>query len=374
MTDIIQLNPAEYGLQENKAKEIANMFKPMLDKMVELETEYNEIVKLEINPETCDKAKELRLRYVKVRTGTAAIHKELKNFYLQGGRFVDGWKNAQLMASQGIEEKLMNIEKHFENIEKERIAKLQAERALELTKYEFEPIPNNIGEMSDAIWGNFIAGAKLAYDNKIEAERKAEADRLEAERLAKLNQERKNETARLADFIPDYYSILFSDLEDEKYNDLKESAEKAKKEKEAEQEKIRLENLRLQKEAEEKEKARIKNEKKLKAKQEAERKKAEAQLKAEREAREKVEREEKAKREKLEAELKAKQEAEALAEKQRQEAIEAELAKGDTDKLNDLIADLELLKTKYQFESKANKAKYEGVKNLLTKVVAYINE
>ena len=108
--ELVKINPSDYGLEEQKAKEISDMFKPMLDKMVDLEKRYNEVISLEIQPETCKKAKELRLEYVKVRTGTATIHKELKAFYLQGGRFVDGWKNAQLMASQGIEEKLINIE------------------------------------------------------------------------------------------------------------------------------------------------------------------------------------------------------------------------------------------------------------------------
>ena len=100
INSIVKINPADYGLTETKAKEIEAMFKPMLQKMVELEEEYNEVVKLEINKDTCTKAKELRLKYVKVRTGTASIHKELKAFYLNGGRFVDGWKNAQLFASQ----------------------------------------------------------------------------------------------------------------------------------------------------------------------------------------------------------------------------------------------------------------------------------
>ena len=130
----------------------------MLDKMIELEKEFNEITKLPIEEKSTSlKAKELRLKYVKVRTGTADIHKQQKAFYLAGGRFVDGWKNAQLFASQGIEEKLEEIEKYAENTERQRIAQLQSEREGALTQYEVENISSlNLGLMSDDVWKSFL--------------------------------------------------------------------------------------------------------------------------------------------------------------------------------------------------------------------------
>ena len=155
--ELVKIKASDYGLEESKAKQISDMFKPMLDAMVELEDEYNGIISKDISQLLCKEAKDLRLKYVKIRTGTAKIHKELKQFYLQGGRFVDGWKNAQLMASQGIEEKLLNIENHYENIEKERLAKLQDERAKLLLPYELDPVPNNLGEMKEDIWNNFLS-------------------------------------------------------------------------------------------------------------------------------------------------------------------------------------------------------------------------
>lgn len=129
---LIKINASDYGLEETKAKEIAELFKPMLDTMESFEDEFNDILKLPLSLETCGKAKELRLKYVKVRTGTSKIHKDLKQFYLQGGRFVDGFKNAQVFASNSKETKLMEIENHFEikekkRLEDERIAKAKAE-------------------------------------------------------------------------------------------------------------------------------------------------------------------------------------------------------------------------------------------------------
>ena len=65
-------------------------------------------------------------------------------------------------------------------------------------------------------------------------------------------------------------------------------------------------------------------------------------------------------------------------EQQRREAeerkIQEELAKGDKDRLQDLIYDLKELKMKYSFESDKNQKVYAGVRQLLDKIVNYINE
>jgi len=121
---LVTLDHKEYGITETKATEIHKMFVPMLDKMVELECESNAIFSQEISEDVCIAAKELRNKYVKIRTGTAKIHKELKDFYLKGGRFVDGWKNAQILASEGVEKKLKSIENHYENMKKEELKSL----------------------------------------------------------------------------------------------------------------------------------------------------------------------------------------------------------------------------------------------------------
>lgn len=285
MSELVKLNASDYGLEETKAKEISEFFKPMLDTMESFEYEFNDIVKLEINDETCAKAKELRNRYVKVRTGTSKIHKELKQFYLQGGRFVDGFKNAQLMASNGKEEKLMSIEKHFENIEKERLENLQEERVSELSKYLEDAEERILCDMDKEVWNAYISTKKKDYLDKIEAEKEAEKERLEKERLEKEAIE-------------------------------KQRIENEKLKKEAEAIELLIEKERKENEA-------ILKQERLKAEKEAKRLKdiADAKLKKELEAKAKIELELKrkqiaeaeAKKEKESAELKAKKEAEKLA-------------------------------------------------------------
>jgi hypothetical protein len=53
--------------------------------------------------------------------------------------------------------------------------------------------------------------------------------------------------------------------------------------------------------------------------------------------------------------------------------FQLELNKGDTAKVNDLITDLELLKTKYTFKSAKNKKMYADVEKLINKVVNHIS-
>ena len=187
--DLVRINPAEYGLQETKAKEIELMFTPMLEKMSELETEFNEVVSTEISKELCKKAKELRLKYVKVRTGTAQIHKDAKDFFLKGGKFVDGWKNAQLFASQGIESKLEEIEKYFENIELERMKALKESRIKILSEYS-DIFPNGLEVMEQDVFENYLNGIKIAYELRIESEKKAQEERQKKIGEEKAEQER----------------------------------------------------------------------------------------------------------------------------------------------------------------------------------------
>jgi len=349
MNEIVKINPADYGLQEQKAQEISAMFKPMLDKMVALETEYNEIAKLEINPITCQKAKDLRLQYVKVRTGTAQIHKELKQFYLLGGRFVDGWKNAQLMASQGIEDKLKDIENHYAKIEQEKIDKIRIERESKLLEFGVEDPPKDLGKMDQSIWDSFLKGSEANYKLLKEAEEREERERIEKDRLDRLENNRQLDASEYKRFWRDDYN--FREMKEDEFTNLMTTFSQQQKEECEKQENLRKENERLEKE-------RIETEKKIQAEAEKLRLENEKRLEAERKEREELERqirEQKAKEEK------ARIEAEALK--------QAELTKGDKPKMADLIQDLEILKTKYSFQAEDYKRKYINVIDSINSII-----
>jgi hypothetical protein len=335
-TQIVKLNPKEFGLEENQAQTIESAFMPKIVERDALREVYNNLLTQEITPDLSREAKAVRLKLVKVRTGISEIHKTQKAFFLAAGRFVDAWKKKETLPVEQMEEKLTEIEEYYDRIEAAKVKKLQEERTAELRKYQDETafIPNNLGELAEPVWQNYLLGVKTAYDQKAAAEKaaaEAEAARVEAEK--------------------------------------------------AEQERIRQENERLKKEAEEKEAALKAEREKAEAERKA-REAKEAKEKAEREAKEKAEREaheaelrkERKERERVEAELKAKAEAERKAVEQAEAAKQAELAKGDADKVQDLINDLKSLKTKYEFKSKKNQKLYQGVGILMDKVVTYIQE
>jgi len=167
--ELVKIKASDYGLEESKAKEIESMFTPMMSKMSELENEYNNILKLDINPETCQMAKDLRLAYVKIRTGTSDIHKQLKAFYLAGGRFVDAFKNTQAFASGEKEESLKKIEKYYEIKEAEEKQRLLEKRTKLISPYMEEVNTFSLGEMTEEVWVKFLAGTKLEYETRIAA-------------------------------------------------------------------------------------------------------------------------------------------------------------------------------------------------------------
>lgn len=319
---LVKIDPAQFGLKATEAAQVEAVFLPMIAKMKELEAEFNEIINMPIEPSTIAKAKELRLKYVKVRTGTAEIHKSAKAYYLNGGRFVDGWKNAQAFASQEKEQMLEKIEKHFEILEAERKAKLKEERLALISCICESPEMYPLAEMSESAFNQLLDGLKIAKQQKEEAEKRAEEERI-----------------------------------------AKEKAE------EEEREKIRKENERLKADAEEKEKQLA-----------AERAKAKAELEAALIAAEKAA----AEKAKLEAEIKAKADAEekarkeaeakAIAEQKAKEAAEKKAANApDKNKLiafAKIISEIQLPEVKSE---DAEKILFDA-KTLLNKVSIFITE
>jgi len=269
-TAIVKINPADYGLEESKAKLVEAAFKPMIDKMVALEEEFNRVIALPVSPEACNQARELRLEYVRVRTGTAKIHKEAKAFYLAGGRFIDGWKNAQLFASQGIEDKLKAIEYHYENIAMEQIAKLQKERLEAIAPFDPGFFPENLGEMEEEVWKNYFNGIKLAYEERKKAEQKAEKERIAKEKAEAAERQRiREENERLKKEAEERYRV--AEIEKKK----REKAEATRKREEEKEKKVLREKI----EAERKERERLEKEKQDREAEEKARIKAEATAK-----------------------------------------------------------------------------------------------
>src|SRR5690606_11671572 len=173
------------------------------------------------------------------------------------------------------------------------------------------------------------------YDNRQEKIR-LENEKIKKEREAelKLREERSKQLQPYIQFIRDYNSLM-----SKSENEYSKEFQEIKKGAHDHLEFKRKEQIRKQKEEEE----------------------MEAQLKKEREERARLERENKERIEKEEKEKEAEQ-----------ARIQSELNKGDSDKVNDLVNDLNNLKTKYVFKSKKNQKMYSDVSTLLDKVINHI--
>ncbi len=285
-------------------KEVSNIDAAFSEKRAERQAMalvYESIIGKEVNASTAKEARELRLKAVKVKSGVAKIHKSQKEFALAFGKYCDAWKRKETEPIQQMIDGLIEIEKFEERLEAERRDKLQAERVLEVSKFIDQTEIKDFTEMDQDVWRAFVSAKETIYHARLEEERKLEADR-----VAKIEADRK-ERVRI-------------ETENKR---LREEAETRAKE-EADRKRIEAAKLAKAKEAE------------AKARAEAEKAKAEAQRAA-----------------KIEADRVAKIEADRIAK------IEAEAKKGDSEKMKDLLTDLEGLKMKYTFDSSENKALFK---------------
>lgn len=292
------------GLEESKAKQIESVFAPMVEMLKGFEKAYDEVVSMDVSKETCKAAKRLRLDIAKIRIDADKVRKVQKEEYVRGGNAVQGVYNILKFAVADKEEKLKDIETHFERLETEKKKTLQAERELELNKYDVHGSVTDLGDMEDSVWINYLSGVKLNYQAVKEAEEKAEKERIEKIESERIEQERIK----------------------------KENAILKKEREESEKKRIALEKEnsdRLEKErAESERKAEIERKK-----TEAEKKKQDAILKKEREEKQKAEKELAEKKAEESRILKEKE----LAEKKRLEA-------GDSEKLKMLLINFDSLR------------------------------
>ncbi len=369
------IDPQEYGLEKKEVISIEKAFTPKITERKELEKIYKKVITKELGPEAYKEARELRLKLVKVRTGIAGVHKSQKAYFLAAGKFVDAWKNKETLPVTQMEEKLSEIENHEKIMEQKRLEALQLHRAEELSEYVDDAHERDLSSMDDDVWAAYLEAKKQAHKERIEAERIAEEKRIALEKAKQLHADRKEILLPYWNFLENEVKDTdFSQINEIDFNDLVETLKSEKLEHENEQKRIREENERLRLESEERAKKEAKERKEREEKERKEREAYETKLKAEREENERIQREEREKREKAEAELKAKKEAEQRAKKEAEEKIQAELNKGDSEKVKDLIGDLENLKLKYEFKSIKNKKMYAYISQQIEVLITNIKE
>lgn len=180
MTQLIKINPSEFGLEETQAATITAGLTQIINEREILAANYAETIKLELVEANIPKFKELRRKIADNRTkGIEKWHKTNKEFYLRGGQFVDAIKRKESAENERMEANLLECEKHFENLEKARLEALQQERSIQLESYEVENLQQmDLKIMSEDVFSAFLQVSKEKYLAKKEAERVAEEKRL----------------------------------------------------------------------------------------------------------------------------------------------------------------------------------------------------
>lgn len=273
----------------------------------------------------------------------ADVQQQMLSYKTEDSLWLKAKQTMQILTKE-IEENARWKEETKERFEAEQKELKVQQRMLRVAKVAPEMLRSEFENMSDETFEMFFAGIEKAFNDKIEAEKKAEAERIEKEKAEIAERERiRKENERL-------------------------KAEAEAKEKQLADERAKAEDERKKIEEAAK-KEREESERKLKAEQEA------ARIAAEKAAAEKA---------KLEAEIKAKAEAEEKARKEteakeiaEQKAKEAAEKKAknapDKTKLIELAAQIDGLNMP---EIKGEEAKkiLSDVKTLLSKVSVFIRE
>lgn len=298
-------------LTEVQQKQVTIGLAPKLTERQELVNSYNEVIKLPMNEENAKQFRDLRLLLVKNRKEIEKWKTLEKAFYLAGGKFIQSIYNKEVAVNQNMEAKLLEGEQYVARMEAKRLELIRSERWNKLHKFiEVEPV--GLSLMQDDMFEALLLGSETTYNNRIEAERKADEERLQAERKKALHQQRKEQLLPYWDFLEsESKKIEFGNISKDYFLLILDEVQVLKEQHQAKQKAIQEENERLKKEAAEKEALRVAEEEKEAIK----RAEQESILKKEREA-----------KSKLEAELKAKQEAEDKAKQDEAKRLE-ELAK-----------------------------------------------
>ena len=249
-------------MEEKNKQTIIEKLKGILKEKLILCEQYNKVIKLETTKENVKVFRALRIQIRDNRTkGIEPWHKVNKELFLRGGQYVDAIKRVEVEENNRMEEQLLKGEQHFELIEADRKAKLKLDREKALEKYDVETEHLQLGEMADVVFSKYLNGVKLEFDQRVAAEKKAEAERIEKQKAFMAEQERiRKDNERLQREA----AVKEKQMQAERAKVEKERKiieEKTRKEREALEEKARKEReekTKLEKELQKKKDAEIK--------------------------------------------------------------------------------------------------------------------
>jgi hypothetical protein len=308
----------KYEINKTMAVDLAKGLPSIIKERENLLSQVDTILALDKDdPKTAKKAAELRKQIKNNRTqGFEKWRKTTKEVYLRAGQFIDALGKREIFINEQAEDKLEMIEKHAENLEKQRLEALQDERKMAIAPYVDENFSYpDLSNMDQEVFEAYLSTKKSSFEAKIAAEKKAEEEILERERIQNLHNERFQLLLPYWQFVSEEDSKLsFGELTQQEFESLLTLQITAKTAFDTSQEKIRQENLRLKEEAD-------KRESEAKKQREAQ----EAALAEERRKAQELADKERKEKETLEAQLKKERDEKAEEETKKQAELEVEM-------------------------------------------------
>lgn len=182
----------ESGLESQTSSYLKEKFLPFFEQAQRWKQQAETLVVTDVSQQKeMMLAREARLALRDIRIQADKTRKALKEDSLRYGKAVQGVYNVIEYLVVPIEKYLEEQEK-FEEIQEQKIkAALKAKRDEEIQMYsEFIPFGLDLGEMSEENYNKLISGAKLQYEAKIQAEKRAEEIKLAQEKAEAEERER----------------------------------------------------------------------------------------------------------------------------------------------------------------------------------------
>jgi CRISPR/Cas system CSM-associated protein Csm2 small subunit len=190
-------------------------------------------------------AKENRGKLRDIRLEADKTRIKLKEQSLREGRAIQGVYNVLEALIKPVEEHLEKQEKFAEFREKERKLKLLNGRIEELSKYVSDVSLYKLEDMADEVFDNLLSGCKSKFETAQKEQKEAEEREKQRLENEKIKQDRRIEFAPYKEYI-DIGDELVIDMGEKEYKLTLEKAKSNKKTYEENQEKIRIENKKLQ--------------------------------------------------------------------------------------------------------------------------------
>lgn len=184
-----EIKPEIYGLEPKEANQLTSGIDVITAELKVLKNAYVDVIELEINTENLTIFKDLRKNFTKNRTSREKLRKAKKSYFLNGGRFVDAiFKNIDAECEL-MESKLLDAEKYFENLEKQKAKNLNDARIELIRPFVDDVTGLNFAPMNDYDFEDYLLGKKTRFENA-QKEAEAEALRIETERLAEIERQK----------------------------------------------------------------------------------------------------------------------------------------------------------------------------------------